>query len=1004
MKTFFLPILLFLCTSLAMAQTYRIKGNVKDATGTPMIGVSVVVKGTSHGVSTDFDGNFTLENVKKGQLLVFSYVGYTTQEKMVANGNPLNIILEEDTQTLGEVVLIGYGTQKVKDVTGSVSVVDAKTIDELKPVDAATALQGTTSGVSVNKASGSPGGKINILIRGVSSNGSNEPLVIIDGYEGALNSINPEDIESLTVLKDAQAAIYGIKGANGVVLVTTKGGRKNTPLEVKISSYAGIQQTTKKLDYMNATEYAALLNESYAANGQPLPFGNLAALGKGVNWQDEVFKNTTISDVTASISGGGEKFSYYFGASHLTQDGIVAPEKSNFKRNNVKVSLGADITSKLKMNFTANYYNNKRKTIEENGLGAVLFNALNFSPTYKLDDEDLTGFLGNEVINPLAQIKNTYNQYDGNGLEGNFQLSYKLIEGLDLTSRIGFKTYNDEKKDFQPLSFFGTGKIFNRSRSTVTQDKNETHAYTWETFATYNKTFWKNHNTSLTLGTSAQRNWGSGLSATGYDVPNNSWDFADIGLTTGTNSSKTNNSYVNDSRLTSFFGRLQYDYKSKYLLSAMLRRDASSDFPKDNRADLFSSVTAGWKVSDEGFLKDSKWIDFLKLRGSYGTLGNNAGKNLYKAILNGEAVYVFNGQIVRGTAVGKLPNPSAKWEVAEKLDVGFDFNTLGNRLSLVFDYFIEKRNDLLISNFPVSGIIGTAAPGASNPTVNAGNTENKGFEVALGYKSDVTKPFSWGFNYNITRLDGKVVSINGDVIPEGGAFSVGQLAPSRMEVGQPIGYFYGLQADGIFQNQAEVDAHPSQLALGAPAKPGDIRYKDVNGDGVIDFKDRTYLGKPTATYYMGLNLNAKYKNFDLSTYMYAELDKEMVRNYERSQPNVNRQRLYLDRWRGEGTSNSVPRVTTGATTNNLFSSFFVEDASFLRIQNIQLGYSIPTSVLESVKMKSFRVYFSVNNAFTFTKYKGYDPSATSGDAIGGGIDYGFYPQARQFILGFNTSF
>ena len=311
---------------------------------------------------------------------------------------------------------------------------------------------------------------------------------------------------------------------------------------------------------------------------------------------------------------------------------------------------------------------------------------------------------------------------------------------------------------------------------------------------------------------------------------------------------------------------------------------------------------------------------------------------------------------------------------------------------------------MLISNFPVSGIIGTAAPGASNPTVNAGNTQNKGFEVALGYKSDVTKPFSWGFNYNITRLDGKVVSINGDVIPEGGAFSVGQLAPARMEVGQPIGYFYGLQADGIFQNQAEVDAHPSQLALGAPAKPGDIRYKDVNGDGVIDFKDRTYLGKPTATYYMGLNLNVKYKNFDFSTYMYAELDKEMVRNYERSQPNVNRHRSYLDRWRGEGTSNSVPRVTTGATTNNLFSSFFVEDASFLRVQNIQLGYSIPASVLESVKMKTFRVYFSVNNAFTFTKYKGYDPSATSGEAIGGGIDYGFYPQARQFILGFNTSF
>ena len=1004
MKAFILPILLFLCSSLAVGQTYNIKGNVKEAPNSPMTGVSIVVKGTTHGTSTDIDGNFVLNNVKKGEVLVFSYVGYLTQELTINNGNPLNITLKEDTQTLSEVVVIGYGTQKKKDVTGSVSIVDAQTITDLKPIDAATALQGTTSGVSVNKASGSPGGKINILIRGVSSNGSNEPLVIIDGYEGALNSINPEDIESLTVLKDAQAAIYGIKGANGVVLVTTKGGRKNTPLQVKVSSYAGMQQTTKRLDYMNATEYAALLNESYAANGQALPFSDLSSLGKGINWQNEVFKNSAISELTASISGGSENLSYYLGASHLTQDGIVAPEQSNFKRNNVKVSLATDITPTFKLNFTANYYNNGRKTIEENGLGAVLFNALNFSPTYKLHDEDLTGFLGNEVINPLSQIKNTYNQYDGNGLEGNFQLSYNPLEGLNITSRIGFKTYADESKNFQPVSFFGTGKVFNRSRSTVIQTKNESHAYTWETFATYQRTLWDDHNTSLTVGTSAQRNWGSGLSATGYDVPNNSWDFADIALTTGTADTKTNSSYLNDSRLTSFFGRLQYDYKSKYLLSAMLRRDASSDFPKDNRADLFSSLTAGWKISDEDFLKDNKTINFLKLRGSYGTLGNNTGQNLYKAILNGEAVYVFNGQIVRGTAVGKLPNPSAKWEVAEKLDLGFDLNTLNNRLSVVFDYFVEKRNDLLIANFPVSGIIGTAAPGASNPTVNAGNTQNKGFEIALGYKSDTSKNFSYSINYNLTRLKGKVVGINGEVIPEGGAFSVGQLAPARMEVGQPIGYFYGLQADGIFQNQAEVDAHPSQIALGANAQPGDIRYKDLNGDGVINYNDRTYLGKPTATYYMGLNLNAKYKNFDFSTYMYAELDKEMVRNYERSQPNVNRHRSYLNRWHGAGTSNTVPRVTTGATTNNVFSSFFVEDASFLRIQNVQLGYSLPNSFLDNVKVKTFRIYLSVNNAFTFTHYKGYDPSATSGEAIGGGIDYGFYPQARQFILGFNTSF
>lgn len=1004
MRAFILTILLSFFASWAMAQTYEVKGTVKDNLGNTLPGVSVVVKGTVQGASTDIDGNFIIPDVEKGKILEFSYIGFVGQEVVVNNNQPLVIILKEDAEVLDEVVVIGYGTQKKKDVTGSVAIVDQEVLEELKPVDATMALQGTTSGVSVNTASGSPGGDINILIRGVSSNGNNEPLVIIDGYEGSLNSINPEDIENITVLKDAQAAIYGIKGANGVVLVTTKGGRKNMAPKVKFSSYAGIQQTTKKLDYMNATEYAALLNESYAVNGQDLPFPNIGNLGKGIDWQNEVFEDAFMYNVNASVSGGGEKVTYYLGASHLEQDGIVASDKSNYEKSNVKINLAVDVVEGLKASLTTNYFNNKRKNIEENGLGSVLFNALNFAPTFGLDKEDETGFLGNEVINPLSQIANTYNAYNGDGLEGNFQLEYKPIEGLTLTSRVGFKTYKDKSKNFSPIDYYGSGKVFNTDRNSVSQARNEHNSYTWETFATYNRTFFDAHNATFTLGTSAQRNWGNGLNAIGYDVPNNSWDFADISLTTGLSDTKTNGSYVYDSRLTSYFGRLQYDYKGKYLLSAMLRRDASSDFPEDNRADYFSSATAGWKVSDEKFMKDIDWLEFLKLRASYGTLGNNAGQNLYKAVLNGEAAYVLNGVIVNGTATGLLPNPDAKWEIAEKFDVGLDMNVLNNRLSMVFDYFIEDRNDLLISGFPVSGIVGTAAPGAANPTVNAGTTRNKGFEIALNYKQQVNDNFSFGASYNITRVKGEVIKINGDVIPEGGAFSVGQLPPSRMEVGQPIGYFYGLQADGIFQNQAEVEAHPSQQALGANAQAGDIRYKDTNGDGVINFDDRTYLGKPVATYYMGLNLNAKYRNFDFSAYMYAELDKEMVRNYERSQPNVNKQRFYLDRWHGEGTGNKIPRVTTGVTTNNVFSSFFVEDASFLRIQNIQLGYTLPQEILEKIGIETIRIYGSVNNAFTFTDYKGYDPSATTGQAIGGGIDYGFYPQARQFLLGLNVTF
>ena len=1004
MKAFKLLLVLFFVIKMGWTQTYDIKGSVKGIDGIPIPGVSVVIKGTTQGVSTDFDGNFSLAKVVKESVLEITAIGFATQNIVVKSDTFLNIILQEDTQQLDEVVVIGYGMQKKKDVTGAVSIVGEQVLDELKPINASLALQGTTSGVSVNTASGSPGGDINILIRGVSSNNNNAPLVIIDGYEGSLNSINPDDIENITVLKDAQAAIYGIKGANGVILVTTKAGRKNTAPKVKMTTYTGIQQTTKKLDYMNATEYAFLLNESYAINGGTLPFPNINTLGRGIDWQKEMFNNALIYNVNTSISGGSERVSYYLGASNLSQDGIVARDKSNFNRSNVRINLGIDITDKLKTTITANYFNNRRKTIEENGLGSVLFNALNFSPTFGLNDEDLNGFLGAEVINPLSQTANTYNDYKGNGLEGNFQVDYKPIKGLILTSRIGFKTYNDKSKIFNPIDFYGTGKIFNTDRSKVEQSRNEYNSYTWETFAIYNHTFVENHNTTFTLGTSAQRQWSEGLTAIGYDVPNNSWSFADISLTTGTSDTKTNRSSVTDSRLTSYFGRFQYDFKGKYLISAMLRRDASSDFPKENRADYFSSATVGWKISDEVFLQNVSWIDFMKIRASYGTLGNNAGQNLYKALLNGEATYILNGVIVNGIAAGLLPNANAKWEIAEKFDIGFDLNVFNNRLGIVLDYFIEDRKDLLISNFPVSGIIGTGAPGATNPTVNAGTTRNKGIELALNFKHKFNDNYSLSASYNITRVKGEVTAINGDVIPEGGAFSVGQLAPARMELGMPIGYFYGLQTDGIFQNQAEVDAHPSQIALGANAQPGDFRYKDINGDGIINFNDRTYLGKPVATYFMGLNLNLKLKNFDFSTYIYAELDKEMVRNYERAHPNVNRHRFYLERWHGEGTSNSVSRVTTGATTNNIFSSFFVEDASFLRMQNAQIGYNLPTLALQQIGFESMRIFASVNNVFTLTNYKGYDPSATSGAAIGGGIDYGFYPQARQFLLGLNVTF
>ncbi|QNM86721.1 TonB-dependent receptor [Polaribacter pectinis] len=997
-KKITLLLLLFITVCLN-AQTINVKGVVKDAaTGDMLPGVSVIIKGSTVGAETDFDGMYALSNVKQGSTLVFSYLGYKTKE--VTAKSVLNVMLEESAESLDEIVVVGYGKQKRKDVTGSVSLVGAETLEALQPINAAAALQGTSAGVAVNLSSGAPGAGVNILIRGISSNTNNQPLTIVDGYEGDLNSVNPNDIESITILKDAQAAIYGIKGANGVVLVITKIGKKNKAPTVRYDSYAAIQQTTRKLNYLNATEYALVLNEAYAASGQSLPFNNVSNLGVGTDWQDELFNDAFLINHNISLSGGGENFKYFVSASRTEQDGIIAKEKSNFIRNNIKLNLGVDVTDKLNFSLISNYFTSASKGFS----GSVLFNGLNYAPTYTTDQDDTNNFLGIEIVNPLSQLANTFGENNGNGIEGNFKLEYKPIEGLSITSRLGYKIFNEKQRSFTPIQNYGASKVFNQTQSSVYQFKATSTRVVFENFATYNKTFAENHNTTFTLGTSVQNDLFDGIYASGVDVPNNSFEFADLSLTDPQNEQRSLNSGSSDVRLISYFSRLQYDYKGKYLFSGLVRRDAASVFSQNQRVDYFWSATTGWKVSEEDFLKDSETINFLKLRASYGTLGNFVGNNLYRSLLDGEATYVFDGDLASGRAQGRLPNPQAQWETAEKLDIGLDINFFDDKLTVVADYFRESRKDLLIENFPVSGILGSGAPGGGNPTVNAGVSRNTGGELAINYKAINKEDFSVNLGYNVTYVKNEVTEVLGGAFVEGGGFAIGNPAPSRMEVGQPIGYFYGLQTDGIFQNQAEVDAHPSQDGLGSNlTSPGDIRYKDVNNDGVIDFNDRTNIGKPQADFYMGLNLSVNYKNWDFATYLYAEVGKEIVRNYERFLPNVNKPNYYLARWTGEGTSNSVPRLTNDATNNKLFSDFFVEDGSFLRMQNIQIGYSFSPKTLEAIGLTKLRLYTTVNNVFTLTEYSGFDPTINGG-AIGAGIDYGSYPSARQFILGLNVTF
>ncbi|MGV3459264.1 MAG: SusC/RagA family TonB-linked outer membrane protein [Flavobacterium sp.] len=1022
MKPKLLLIAFMLFSSICFAQNIEVRGKVNEAaSGMPIPGVTVAVKNSQLGTVTDIDGNFML-SVPSGSVLVFSTIGFQTYEESITESRTLTISLQEDTQKLDEVVVIGYGTQRRREVTGAVSVVSTEVIENLRPIKIEQALQGTVSGVNVTSQSGAPGAGLNIRIRGIATNGNAAPLILVDGIiaDMAFSDLNFNDIESITVLKDAQAAIYGTAGANGVILVTSKKGKKNMKPVFSYNNYFGFQETSRKLPLLNATEYALLLNERYANGGQALPFPDASNLGEGTDWQDEVFrKGAPMSQHDFSVQGGSEKTTYMLSGQHFEQDGIVGnSDKSHFERNNLRAAMTADVTDRFKINSNVIYTWLNRNSFNENGLGSVLFNAINTPSIYSpfTSTGDFTqlpissspgnpgGTLGNEIINPLAQIANTFQEYKLRRFFGNIGLDWEIVDNLTFTSRFGYNTQDADERVFNKQVSYG-GKVFDNVRSTVNQNAFNNNDFTFDAYFNYKKSFAETHNFALTLGTTIFKTWGNGLYATGFDVPNNSWDFAYVELTTGTPPNKNVGSYVYDDRRTSYFARLQYDFKGRYLLSGMIRRDNSNRFGSDFRSAWFPSVTGGWIITDESFFPENKVLTFAKLRASYGLMGNDLiGSYLYQSRLSGEGTYVFDGQLVNGVAPGVLPTYDVRWEEAQKFDVGLDLRLFNDKLEITADYFHDKRADLLIPGIPVTAITGIAGPGAGYPTLNAGDVVNKGFELGLNYKGK-SGDFGYNINYNVSFINNEVTYIKDNNILQGGAFGVGQPAITRMEVGQPLGYFYGYEMDGIFQTQADVEAHPSQFAVGGvDAQPGDIRYKDTNGDGVINVNDKTNIGDPIPDATMGINIALNYKGFDFVAYGFASIGNDMVRNYERTSTDVQRMNYTLDRWTGPGTSNSVPRVTTGATGNNVFSSYFVEDASYFRIQNVQLGYTINSDLTKKAWIDKVRIYVGANNLYTFTKYMGYDPGASNGDPLSSGIDYGFYPVPRTYLVGLNLNF
>ncbi|WP_242130981.1 SusC/RagA family TonB-linked outer membrane protein [Aestuariivivens marinum] len=1008
MRHIIFKILMFSFIAQAHAQTIEVNGVVQDASGFPIPGVNVLVKNTTKGTVTDFDGNFTITNVDAGSTLSFSYIGYVTKEIIVNDSTTITVQLEEDVAQLSEVVVIGYGTQTKKEITGAVSVVGAETIEKLKPTRIEQALQGQVAGVNITTNTGSPGGSSTISIRGVSTNGDSRPLILVDGnVVEDLSVINPNDIESMNILKDATAGIYGVRAANGVILITTKTGRKEMPLTVEYNAYAGFQQTTRKLPVLNATEYAVIVNEGYAAAGSTPPFSDLSNLGIGTDWQDEVFESAPIMNHNITFRGGKEKSSYSYSSSFLTQDGIVGGKKSNFTRFTNALTYNLDFLENFKFKSGLTLTRTKKNNLPESTLGSVLFNAVNMAPNLPVRDVNgeftLANGLGGEVVNPLAQMHNTYNKNKVMKLNGFAGLAYNFLEHFTAEANIQFNYSEVDTYTFDPIDFYGVGKVFNTLTSEVFEGFDIYRDYTFDAFVKYENTFNDVHKLNVLLGTSVFKTTGVFSGRRGRNIRDNNPAFARVDLTLDNEDiyAERGSNPKFDGRLLSYFTRLQYDYKGKYLLSAVVRRDGSTRFGPGNKFGYFPSGSLGWIVSDEEFMSDSNFFDLLKIRASYGILGNDRiGDYRFVSLLTGEGTYFFGGNDAEdeifGKASGGIANPEIKWEKQKTLDIGVDMRFLDSKINITADYFKRRTEDLLVSP-EVSGLLGTGAA----PVVNAGVVENTGIEFAIGYSDTIGEDFKFNINYNVTGLKNEVVSVSGEgEYLEGGDFGISQPAIARMEAGYPLGYFVGYKTDGVFQTQDEVD---NAAVTSVATQPGDFKFVDQNNDGVIDLDDRVDLGNPIPDATMGLNISFDYKNFDFSAYTFASIGNEIVRNYERNQQLVNKPIWYLDRWTGRGSTNAAPRQTTGTNPNTLFSDYYVEDGSFVRLQNIQLGYTFSNNEEDPI-IDKFRIYVSANNLFTLTEYRGYDPTAGTGAPIGGGIDQGIYPSASTFLLGINVKF
>ncbi len=1024
-------VMALLC-SIGVTQVYgqSISGTVLNERSEAIPYVKITVKSSKKPFLTDGKGLFQISVTDpQTEVLIFSAMGYQKLEVPVLGKTNLTVVLQELVQDTKDVVVVGYGTSKTKELTGATSKVKGEDIEKMNMTRMDQALQGQVSGVTISSNSGSPGGSSNIRIRGLSTFGDNDPLILVDGvvYDSeGLNALNPSDIKSINVLKDATAGIYGVRAANGVIIVETKNGAINRKPSIEYNGYYGVQQTARKLDLLTAEEYAVIKNEAFAFGGQAMPFSN-TNLGTGTNWQDSVFSSAPVQSHNLSLNGGTLNTRYSIGLGYFNQDGIVGADKANFGRYNARMNFSTDMSEKLKLNSVLLFSSDMRSTLPENGIGSVLYNTINAFPNEPIYSSPGTFSYMEEVsdiINPIAQMMNQYNWSTANKFVGKEEFIYEFNENLSFTNRFNYNYANVDSKVFSPLVWYGDGKyantaadaslaspqveiadsIFITRGAAVYEERSTFLDLTYESFLNYEKIWNEIHKVKGTLGASVFERKGQSLNGVAFGIPNNSLDYADISANTAQGGYLNNvNSWEFKERLLSAFLRAEYAYKEKYLVSGILRRDGSSKFGPNSRWGLFPTISGGWLISDESFFK-SESIDFLKLRMSYGVSGNDQIPNFaYRALLNGEGVYVFDDLITQGVAIGRPANPDLKWETTRQFNVGVDLTWL-KVLNFTTNYFIKNTNDLLFQP-DVSALLGSYGPGGYPPIINAGDVSNKGWEFEVAYQSDRKNILQTNLNFNFTTINNKVVSVPEGVqyIP-GASFSVGGDVATRFQEGYEIGYFFGYQTAGIFQTQEEID---NATVVQEGAQPGDLIFVDQDGDGKINFSDdsdKTYLGSAIPDFTMGFGFSFKAHGFDLSGNVYAALGQEIIRNYERQQPYANQLAYVIDRWTGPGSTNEHPRLTTGATNNNLFSDYFVEDGSFVRLRNLQFGYTLPGTLLRKINVESLRIYVAANNLITLTRYMGFDPDLSSSSVLSAGVDYGMYPQARSVMSGIQIKF